>query len=262
MLSKKFQLVKSELETENFSLARDMLDSIQAENLSDTAKSYTLRSTQGCQQKKPVLLESEESFTAKHLSELDNQEIKPGISIVSCCMNRNENLLKAIKTWIKLPVDEIIIVDWSSNEPVSESIKDIEDKRIKILRVEGEPKWVLTYGFNVGLRFASHSRIYKFDADIEVSDNFIELNGFNAQQFVRGNWKFAVDKGDDAQKFVNGSFGASKMALKEIGYYNELITTYGWDDSDIYKRLSGVAGCKTKFIDPESIVHLEQDQKD
>lgn len=263
MLSKKFQLVKSELETENFSLARDMLDSIQAENLSDTAKElhFALYSRLPAE-KKPVLLESEESFTAKHLSELDNQEIKPGISIVSCCMNRNENLLKAIKTWIKLPVDEIIIVDWSSNEPVSESIKDIEDKRIKILRVEGEPKWVLTYGFNVGLRFASHSRIYKFDADIEVSDNFIELNGFNAQQFVRGNWKFAVDKGDDAQKFVNGSFGASKMALKEIGYYNELITTYGWDDSDIYKRLSGVAGCKTKFIDPESIVHLEQDQEE
>lgn len=263
MLSKKFQLVKSELETENFSLARDMLDSIQAENLSDTAKElhFALYSRLPAE-KKPVLLESEESFTAKHLSDLDNQEIKPGISIVSCCMNRNENLLKAIKTWIKLPVDEIIIVDWSSNEPVSESIKDIEDKRIKILRVEGEPKWVLTYGFNVGLRFASYSRIYKFDADIEVSDNFIELNGFNAQQFVRGYWKSALDEGLDSQVYVNGSFGAYKAHLESIGYYNELIRTYGWDDSDLYERLASQCGLGTTYLNFRSVLHMEQEEQE
>lgn len=31
------------------------------------------------------------------------QEIKPGVSLVTCCMNRSENLLKAIPTWLQCP---------------------------------------------------------------------------------------------------------------------------------------------------------------
>ena len=37
-----------------------------------------------------------------------------GISIVSACMDRNANLLKALRTWVELDeIDEILIVDWS-----------------------------------------------------------------------------------------------------------------------------------------------------
>ena len=81
----------------------------------------------------------------KTLAQLDEQPVNEGISIVSCCMNRNENLRKALMTWLQLDVDEIVIVDWSSKEPVEETIKDLMDHRVKIIRVEGESKWVLTY---------------------------------------------------------------------------------------------------------------------
>ncbi|WP_426415784.1 glycosyltransferase family 2 protein [Aestuariirhabdus sp. LZHN29] len=263
MLSKKFQLVKDEIDAKNYEFAQKVLAEISQEELSEKSNALYLALSSKLPKGLNVTVNNEpQEFTARKLSDLDSQPIKPGISIVSCCMNRNENLLKALKTWVKLPVDEIVIVDWSSNEPVSESIKEINDSRIKILRVEGEPKWVLTYGFNVGLRFASYSKILKFDADIEVTSNFVVENYFSEGSFVRGNWKFAVEKGEDEQKFVNGSFGACKRALKEIGYYNELITTYGWDDSDIYKRLSCLSGCQTKFINPNTIVHLEQDQEE
>jgi hypothetical protein len=196
------------------------------------------------------------------LAQLDEQPINEGISIVSCCMNRNDNLRKALITWLQLDVDEIVIVDWSSKDPVEETIKDLMDHRVKIIRVEGESKWVLTYGFNVGLRFARYSKIYKFDADITIKDSFINQNYFSESEYVRGNWKFAVESNNDEQKYVNGSFGAPKCALKDIGYYNEFIRTYGWDDSDIYNRLSLLQGMTPIFIAPSSLFHLEQDKEE
>ena len=116
----------------------------------------------------------------KTLAQLDEQPFSEGISIVSCCMNRNENLRKALITWLELDVDEIVIVDWSSIEPVEETIKDLIDERVKIIRVDDEEKWVLTYGFNVGLRFTRYSKVFKFDADIQVTSDFLEKKQFFA----------------------------------------------------------------------------------
>lgn len=196
------------------------------------------------------------------LSSIDKKPILNGVSIVSCCMNRNDNLKKAVKTWTALNVDEIIIVDWSSTTPVADTLSELNDSRIKIVRVEGEEKWILTNAFNVGLRFARYSKIYKFDADIEVGVDFVNANYFNDTEYVRGNWATAVESGREDQKFVNGSFGAPKEALKSIGYYNENIQTYGWDDSDIYQRLSLSANLKAKFVEQDSMLHLEQDQEE
>ena len=196
------------------------------------------------------------------LAEYDSRVPIPGTSLVSCCMNRNENLKQSLHSWIKLPVDEIVIVDWSSKTPVAETIADIKDDRIKILRVEGEPRWVLTYGFNVGLRFASYSKVYKLDADIRVNENFLEKNNFDSQSFIRGSWKSALESGANDQIFVNGSFGCGKEQLLKIGFYNELIRTYGWDDSDLYERLSHECGLKQRFLCFDSLYHLEQEADD
>lgn len=196
------------------------------------------------------------------LSELDALEALPGTSIVSCCMNRNDNLRKGLETWLQVPVDEIVIVDWSSEVPVTETLADIDDPRVKIIRVENESKWILTYAFNVGLRAASFNTIYKLDADIQISKDFLVLNQFSENEFIRGYWKTALSNGRDDQVYVNGSFGCSKANLIEIGFYNELIRTYGWDDSDLYERLSSIAGLATKYLNVDSVVHLNQKEEE
>lgn len=192
------------------------------------------------------------------VSELSEREAKSGISIVTCCMNRNDNLRKAIISWLKLNIDEIVVVDWSSEIPVAETLAEFRDPRIKIIEVKGESRWVLTYGFNVGLRFASYSKIYKLDADIIVSSSFLSDNTFSEGSYIRGSWKKAIENGDESQVFVNGSFGAYREDLKQIGYYNELIRTYGWDDSDLYERLSSEQGLASKELSSKSIYHMFQ----
>lgn len=257
LISKEIQEIKLLAQSKQYAVATDRIKKLYNLSLSQTAIKL-IESIISCYKLDKYF--SLESLTECKLSEWDNQPIKEGISIVTSCMNRNNNLLKALKTWLRLNVDEIIIVDWSSKKLVQKTLKDINDERIKIVRVENEKRWILTYAFNVGLRFARYDRIYKFDADIEVTPDFLEKNLVTSTKLVRGNWKSAVEANNPEQKFVNGSFAAPKMALKAIGYYNEYIRTYGWDDSDIYQRLVMDYGLVTCFIDPECIYHLEQEQ--
>ncbi|MCU0773289.1 MAG: glycosyltransferase [Ideonella sp.] len=190
--------------------------------------------------------------------EADDGPPLPGISIVGACMNRQDNLLRVLPSWLDAPVDEILIVDWSSTEPLWPMLQDLRDPRLRVVRVEDEPRWILSHAFNLGLRLARHERVYKLDADIQLEPHFFEVNGFAPGEFVRGFWRAAIDAGAHDQVFVNGSFGALKADLREVGYYDERILTYGWDDSDLYLRLATSLGRAGKLLALGSLRHLEQ----
>ena len=183
-----------------------------------------------------------------------------GITIVSACMNRNENLHKSLTSWLLLDVQEIIIVDWSSETPVSETLKGINDPRIKVIRIDSEKYWVLTYAFNIGLQSATFEKIYKLDADIQVSTDFLTVNSFKEGEYIRGFWRDALDVDQADQVYLNGSFGAFKKDLKRIGFYNEYIRTYGYDDSDLYLRLNHEK-LSAKYLALGSVIHFEQTQE-
>jgi hypothetical protein len=196
------------------------------------------------------------------LSDMDDKLTNNGISIVTACMNRVDNLLKVMPSWLSKDVDEIIIVDWSSDEPILQKLKKFNDERIKVVRINDESNWVLTHAFNIGLKLAKFSVIYKMDCDIEVRENFFIRNSFKNGEFVRGYWKIAAERNGVDQKYINGTFGCRKSDLRNIGYYDERIQTYGWDDSDLYSRLSLDYGLIGKYIDPDSLRHIEQAEID
>lgn len=184
----------------------------------------------------------------------------PGISLVTCSMNREENLLRALNSWMACPdLREIILVDWSSNRPVSEALKEqgIQDPRIKVIRVDGESRWILSYAFNVGFRAARCNRILKTDADIVLAPDFFQKNRLDANSFIAGNWRTATE----AQSHVNGFFYLHKADLAAIGGFNEFITTYGWDDDDIYARLVE-HGATRIDVAGETIHHLEHSDEE
>jgi Glycosyl transferase family 2 len=190
----------------------------------------------------------------------DAAEPLAGTSIVSACMNREANLLKVLPTWLDAPVQEIVIVDWSSREPLAPKLAHLRDPRLRVVRVDDEPRWVLTLAFNLGLRLARHERVYKLDADIELKPGFLDQNQFGPGEFIRGYWRSAVEAGQDDQRYVNGSFGAWKTDLRAVGYYDERIQTYGWDDTDLYRRLSGVRGLAGRLLRFGSLTHLAQEE--
>lgn len=187
--------------------------------------------------------------------------LHPGVTLVTACMNRQANLLKVLPSWLATTADEVIIVDWSSTEPVLPMVAGFADPRIRVLRVEGEPRWILTHAFNLALRTASRETIYKLDCDIEVQPDFIEVNHLERGEFVRGYWRAAIEAGSEDQKYTNGTFGAFKRDLQAVGYFDERILTYGWDDSDLYQRLSHDRGLAGRLVNLDSLRHIEQEER-
>lgn len=183
--------------------------------------------------------------------------VNPGVSLVTSCMNRNDNLVKAIPSWLAChQISEVVIVDWSSDVPVIESLSEseISDPRIRVVRVDDQPRWILSYAFNIGFRAASFEKILKADADINLSPDFFERNHLSKDEFIAGDWRVA-EKG---QEFINGFFYISREDLLSVNGFNEYITTYGWDDDDIYQRLVD-SGLQRRCVDVKTIFHLPHD---
>jgi glycosyltransferase involved in cell wall biosynthesis len=181
----------------------------------------------------------------------------PGVSIVNCCRNRTENLLKALPTWLAhQTVREVIIVDWTSDESVRQSLDEngFKDKRIKVVRVDNEPRWILSYAFNLGFRLAKHELILKVDADITLKPDFFDKNPLMAGTFIAGDWT----KAEKGQEHINGFFYLRSKDILKIKGFNEYITTYGWDDDEIYSRL-GTSGLQRVCVDTKSIHHIPHD---
>ncbi len=187
-------------------------------------------------------------------------EGEPGISLVTCAMNRSENLIRALASWLPhAAITEIVIVDWSSDIPVRESLlaAGITDRRIRVIRVESEPRWILSYAFNIGFRVARCIQVLKVDADIVLGADFFAQNQLTPQHFIAGNWRNA-EKG---QEHVNGFFFAHKEDLAKVGGFNEFIKTYGWDDDDLYQRLVNI-GIIRQDVAASTIHHLDHSDEE
>lgn len=184
------------------------------------------------------------------------RDIQEGISIFTCCMNRNDNLDRALKTWIKNPdVDEIIIVDWSSDEPVKSLVDQYQDKRIVVARAENQGRWILSHAFNLAARLTTRSKLLKMDADVELSEDFFKFHQLNPGHFFTGNWRLAKTEND---LHLNGIIYLYRSDFFKVNGYNEYIKTYGWDDSDLYARLESIGLQKCDLI-ISKLHHMEHE---
>lgn len=187
----------------------------------------------------------------KSLRSLPKRE---GISIVSCCMNRNDNLSKSLESWINVPeVDEIIIVDWGSKIPVWQLIpKNTNGKKIKLVSAPDEKTWILSHAFNLAASFVTKKNILKLDADIILSSEFFKNYYLNGDNFYHGTWTTAKNTNDES---LNGQLYCKTKDFWDVKGYHEGITTYGWDDDDLYERIKNL-GRDENFLSSEFVKHL------
>ena len=181
-------------------------------------------------------------------------------SLVTACKNREQNLLKVVDSWLLTECEELVFVDWCCDIPLFETFHKagIKDKRIKILRVEDEPRWILTHAYNVGLKRSEGNSILKLDNDHLITKDFFAVNSLAEGLDARlGSWRLAKDA---SQAYINGAFLARRKSLHDVGFFNEIITTYGWDDSYLHESLFS-NGAAIAFLDAATIQHIEQDEK-
>lgn len=173
-------------------------------------------------------------------TDIHNTSVKSGYSIVTSCMNRVEFLKEVLPTWVKSKPDEIVIVDWNSDD--KEEISKVANEYgplLKLIRVDNYPNWSLTKSFNLGFRASSFDKILKLDSDIKLDEKFFFYHNLGKDSiFFSGDWAKARN---DNEKHTNGVLYVKRSDFFKIGGYNEFIEGYGYDDSDLYSRLSQVA---------------------
>ncbi len=159
-----------------------------------------------------------------------------GVSVICAVKDRTDNLKKALKTWLaQKEIEEIVIVDWDSKKPIKGSLSGfLHDKRIKIVRVENQPRWILSKAYNLAAKSVTKSKILKLDADIILHDNFFKNHILKKGIFYKGDGYIARNSNET---HLTGTTFFNKDEFDAVGGYNEFITTYGHDDIDLYRRL-------------------------
>jgi len=159
-----------------------------------------------------------------------------GLSIVTVCMNRREHLLATapkVSAWRHH--GEHVIVDWSSAVPVRREELPA-DPRVRLLRVEGEPRWNLCRAYNFAVAQARGAWVLKLDADTWPTEAFdpqapgLRLVG---EPEDRGP-VCAFGSGPEGRK---GQFLMERELFEAVGGFNELLVGYGFDDKDLLGRL-------------------------
>ena len=170
-------------------------------------------------------------------------------------MNREEHLRASVPKWLKIPkLREIVIVDWSNRNPLMELTQ--LDPRIRVIRVENEPRWVLSYAYNIGIQAASEPFVIKCDADCIPTINIANYRP-GQDYFYAGHWKSGAALGKAS---VNGQCIFSTSQFKAVNGYSEYIRTYGRDDEDFYERLQA-AGFERKEVPPAILDFMEHSQE-
>lgn len=175
-------------------------------------------------------------------------------TILTAVRNRTSQLELALPSWMRSDCSQILIVDYSSSKPVEESLSglSISDSRIKIVRVSGKNRWWLSDAFNIGLSLVETALVLKLDADHEIDATGVREQLPGIGEFVTGSHLHSRMN----QQYTNGAISCHSDDLKKIGGWDARISTYGWDDSDLYERLEFL-GLRHLLFRESTIHHLD-----
>jgi hypothetical protein len=207
------------------------------------------------------------------------------ISVICACKNRSEALRVSLSSWLNFKeITEIIIIDWSSDEPIDYFTK--LDSRIKIIRVSDQKYFNQPQPLNLAASLATGKYILKLDTDYVINPyhNFIlsyfpsddsftsgvhnyenpeyydETIGqlmFNKHLMSSEELKNYFDSYSPYFKYLTGLLFITKENFDKVGGYNEKLTScYAYEDDEIFQRLR-LLGLKENKLDVDfSLIHL------
>jgi glycosyltransferase involved in cell wall biosynthesis len=183
------------------------------------------------------------------LSLSDRSKQGEKISIIVACMNRYENLVQAVCSWLPCQeIYEIIILDYGSKIPLEEKKIHKLSEKIKLYRTETQ-YWHLTRAYNIAAQCATGDIILKMDSDYVIKDGFFDYHKLSYNSFIFGG---------DGRQFghLYGLFCIYKKIFFLLNGYNEKIINYGYDDQDMYQRCKYMAGMRPVTTNRKLIYHI------
>jgi len=157
-----------------------------------------------------------------------------GVTLITAVKDRDSFLEKSLPTWVQVRgLAKIIILDWGSAKSLV-PITFPYGEKVQLYSMTQDIPWKLTVAMNVAASLVETDIILKVDADTMLADSFLEEHPMTQEIFYTGNWEIAEEENDH---HLNGVFLCWTEAFKKIHGYRESLDTYGWDDTDLYKRL-------------------------
>mmetsp|Transcript_9620 Transcript_9620/g.17346 ORF Transcript_9620/g.17346 Transcript_9620/m.17346 type:complete len:432 (+) Transcript_9620:236-1531(+) len=187
----------------------------------------------------------------------------PHVSLVAGCRDRSSFLLQALSSWLIAldEDDEIILVDWSTDDRLLSvsSVAELtgNDQRVLTVSVKDQDDWILSRAYNLAAKFASGLNLLKVDCDTVLEADFIQSHPLNESQgnsiFYQTSWKAARNENE---RHLNGVFYVNRQRFVEVHGYDERLTTYGWDDTDLYSRFKQ-SGMHSVHMNFEKLHHIQ-----
>lgn len=159
------------------------------------------------------------------------------ISIVTAVMNRPDRVIQFVKSWYNNDIfDEIILVDWNSEMPLS-TMKELQTiEKINIIRVDNKTEFNLGQAYNYGILSSKNELILKLDIDhVLGKEEFIDFLN-KATKLLNQN-KYVTGRGESKVAYHGFAF-FTKTAFIESGMYNENLNGWGYDNEDLYNRMN------------------------
>ena len=182
---------------------------------------------------------------------LIDEPLSDGIAMYVHLMNRNENVRKNLPNWLGQRFDELILLDWSSKEPVAEIPGVFEDPRVRVVRVDGQTQFIRTLAQNLASRMARRQRIFKCDSDVEFRGDFFSAHPLQPGEFWVGEWHHARNMNE---RHLHGETYYFIQDFERVNGYDERILSYGYDDSNLKDRMV-LAGLRKKVINYDFLHH-------
>ena len=165
-----------------------------------------------------------------------------GCTIVAACQVTEASLKSfetALHSWLRVVgVDNLVIVDWASTVDlvkIARKQNKETEKLVKLLRVNTRLPWRITTAYNQGFKMATTKHVFKVDCDTYLHSLSYLANPLVGYVLRYANWENAKREGEE---HLNGVFLTESEALEAVGAFDERLVLYGWDDSDLYLRLS------------------------
>ena len=184
------------------------------------------------------------------------EPMQDGITMYVHLMNRNENVQANLPNWLKQEFDELILLDWSSKESVANIPGVFDDPRVRVVRVEGQEKFMRTLAQNLASQMARYKHIFKCDSDVSIKGNFFKEHTLKKGEFWVGDWHQGRDFNE---RHLHGDTFYHVDDYFRVNGYDERILAYGHDDTNLKDRMV-LAGLIKKVFNYNHFYHQPHDQ--
>lgn len=158
------------------------------------------------------------------------------ISLVTTYKNRPHHIVKTLHTWVAAHPDEIIIVDYDSDDDIVPLIKENAQSKVPIVHVKCEelPVFNLSHARNIGAAHAMQPCLLFVDIDTYLKPQLIDLV---REQHDESRYLAAVDAKTRKEIVNGGLLAVSKKHHDMIYGFNEDLCGWGFEDIDYKRRL-------------------------